>query len=72
MLLNTALTNEKAETLDCAWVSPIGFSEDGEEDESFKTGCSRISVPFPSGSSHHVSQDMCTQIHPRAVEEEAV
>lgn len=72
MLLSVALTNEKVEKLDCAWVFHVGFGEGDEEEESFKTACSHISVPSPSGHSHHVRQDVCTQTHPRAMEEAAL
>lgn len=72
MLLGTALANEKVEKLDCAWVVHTGFGEGGEEEESFKMGCSHISVPSPSGRSHHERQDVCTQTHPGAMEEAAL
>lgn len=60
LLLNTALTNEKVGTLDCARAFRIGFSEDGEEEESFQTSCSDTIVPFPCGGSHPVSRDVRT------------
>lgn len=72
MLLGTALANERVGKLDCAWVVHTGFGEGGEEEDSFKMGCSHISVPSPSGRSHHERQDVCTQTHPEAVEEAAL